>query len=259
MRRNHCADEPEMVRFLRISNFIVFLHRAHSNTLLDGEENSMRILIAEDNLVSRKLLDVALKKWGYDVVAVNDGKAAWEELQKADAPKLVILDWNMPEMDGLKVCRRLRESDISDPPYVILLTARDNKDDIVQGLEAGANDYVTKPFHNAELRARVRVGHRMVEMKEKLAAQVLELRKALEHIKTLQGIIPICSFCKRIRDDQGYWNQVEAYLSRHSEARFSHGFCPDCVKEHYPDFAKRQVHDESGKDQRKGTVQEGAG
>ncbi len=196
----------------------------------------MRILIAEDNLVSRKLLSVALKKWGYEVTAVNDGKAAWDELQKHDAPKLVILDWNMPEMDGLQVCLRLKESGATDPPYIILLTARTEKKDVVNALEAGANDYITKPFNNMELRARVRVGHRMVEMKEKLAKQVQELRTALEHIKTLQGIIPICSFCKKIRDDQGYWSQVEAYLSRHSDARFSHGFCPDCISRHYPEI-----------------------
>ena len=138
----------------------------------------MRILIAEDNLISRKLLTVALKKWSYDVVAVNDGMAAWEELQKPDAPKLVILDWNMPEMDGLQVCLRVKESGNPDPPYIIILTARTHKEDIVQALEAGANDYITKPFNNAELRARVRVGQRMVEMKEALAAQVTELRNS---------------------------------------------------------------------------------
>ncbi len=199
----------------------------------------MRILIAEDNLVSRKLLSVVLKKWGHAVVAVNDGKAAWEELQKPDAPKLVILDWNMPEMDGLQVCLRLKESGTPAPPYIIILTARTRKEDVVKALEAGANDYITKPFNNIELRARVRVGQRMVEMKEKLAAQVQELRTALDHIKTLQGIIPICSFCKKIRDDQGYWSQVEAYLSRHSDAQFSHGFCPDCMSRHYPEIEKK--------------------
>jgi len=199
----------------------------------------MRILIAEDNLVSKNLQNVALKKWGHDVVAVDDGKAAWEELQKPDAPKLVILDWNMPEMDGLQVCLRVKESGTPDPPYIIILTARTRKEDVVRALEAGANDYITKPFNNIELRARIRVGQRMVEMKEKLAMQVQELRTALEHIKTLQGIIPICSFCKKIRDDQGYWSQVEAYLSRHSDARFSHGFCPDCMARHYPEIEKK--------------------
>ncbi len=202
----------------------------------------MRILIAEDNLVTRKLLSVALTQWGHDVVAVNDGRAAWEELQKPDAPKLVILDWNMPEMDGLQVCLRLKDAGTPDPPYIILLTARTDKKDVVNALEAGANDYITKPFNNMELRARVRVGQRMVEMREKLARQVQELRTALEHIKTLQGIIPICSYCKKIRDDQGYWNQVEAYLSRHSDARFSHGFCPDCVGRHFPELEKKSEH-----------------
>ena len=106
----------------------------------------MRILIAEDNLVSRKLLSVVLRKWGHEVIAVNDGKAARDELQKPNAPKLVILDWNMPEMDGMQVCLWLKESGTPDPPYIIILTARTRKEDVVRALEAGANDYITKPF-----------------------------------------------------------------------------------------------------------------
>ena len=140
----------------------------------------MNILIAEDDFISRSILTAILKKWGFDPVATADGLAAWRALQGPDAPRLALLDWSMPGMDGLEVCRRLRESGSCNPPYVILLTARDEKGDIVQGLEAGANDYVAKPFDNEELRARIGVGQRMLEMQSHL----LEAQDALSHQAT---------------------------------------------------------------------------
>ena len=102
----------------------------------------MRILIAEDDLTARNILAGVLKKWGYDVQAVNDGQAVWDILQQPDAPRLVILDWMMPGMDGLEVIRRMRAQLIEQPPYVILLTSKDEKDDIIAGLESGANDFI---------------------------------------------------------------------------------------------------------------------
>jgi diguanylate cyclase (GGDEF)-like protein len=124
----------------------------------------MRILIAEDDFTSRTMLAAIVKKWGYEPVAVPDGEAAWETLRKEDAPPLAILDWNMPGLNGLDVCRRLREISTADPAYVIFLTSRGEKGNIVEGLEAGANDYVIKPYDTEELWARVRVGQRMIEM-----------------------------------------------------------------------------------------------
>jgi diguanylate cyclase (GGDEF)-like protein len=135
----------------------------------------MRILIAEDDFTSRRILNAILKKWGYDPVVTEDGVAAWDALQKADAPKLVLLDWNMPGMEGVEICRRLRQIVASNPPYVILLTGRDEKGDIVRGLEAGANDYLAKPYDSDELLARIRVGQRMLE----LQAGLTEARDAL--------------------------------------------------------------------------------
>jgi len=200
----------------------------------------MRILIAEDDLTSRTMLAAMLRKSGHDVVETANGSEAWDALQEPDAPRLAILDWMMPEMDGLEVVRRVRAIQSSQPPYVIMLTAKDERADIVAGLDAGADDYLAKPFDVGELRARVEVGRRMVEMRERLAAQIQELRESLEHIKTLQGILPICSFCKKIRDDQGYWNQVEAYVGKHSDVQFSHGICPECMKRHYPKIAAKR-------------------
>ena len=137
----------------------------------------MKILIADDDLTSRTILEGVLKKWGYQPVVASDGNAAWEVLQKPDAPSLVVLDWKMPGMDGLEVCRRVRERSTSNPPHIILLTARGDKADIVEGLEAGANDYVSKPYDNDELRARIRVGQRMVEVQSELN----DARNALIH------------------------------------------------------------------------------
>jgi len=137
----------------------------------------MKILIADDDFTSRSILTAVLKKCGFDPVVAEDGGAAWDLIQRPDAPRLMLLDWNMPGMDGLEICRRLRKIGSSDPPYIILLTAKSEKGDIVQGLEAGANDYVAKPYDNEELQARIRVGRRMLEMQ----ANLLEARDALAH------------------------------------------------------------------------------
>ena len=190
----------------------------------------MRILIAEDDLVSRKMLEATLARWGYEVVITRDGEAAWEALQRPDAPGIAILDWMMPGLDGVEVCRRLRARQADDPTYVILLTAKGNTADVVSGLQAGADDYVVKPFDREELRARLQAGIRIVTLQTALSLRVRELEEAMTRVKTLQGLLPICSYCKRVRNDGDYWQQVEGYISDHSDARFSHGICPDCYE-----------------------------
>ncbi len=123
----------------------------------------MKILIAEDDLTSRRRLEVTLTKWGYEVVSCSNGKQAWDRLQEADAPKRAILDWLMPEMEGIEVCSRLRKLDTENPAYVILLTTQNEKEDIVRGLDAGAHDYSTNPCEPGELWARINVGCRVLE------------------------------------------------------------------------------------------------
>lgn len=148
----------------------------------------MRILIAEDDLISRSILTAMLNKQGHEVVATVNGTEAWDVMQQVDAPKLVILDWMMPEMDGIEVCRRIRTLESDQPPYLIILTANDDKADIVTGLEAGADDYLTKPYDPGEFRARVDVGRRLIETQAKL----VEARSALVHAAThdpLTGIL----------------------------------------------------------------------
>lgn len=212
----------------------------------------MKALIAEDDITSRAMLAGAMKKWGYDLAVTEDGAEAWEVMTQPDAPKLVLLDWEMPEMDGLAVIHKIRGLETREPPYIILLTSRGAKEDIVLALKAGANDYVTKPFDRDELKARLDVGRRMVELQASLVFQMgeltramEELKKATEDVRTLRGIIPICAHCKQIRDDKGYWNQVEVYVRDHSEASFSHGICPQCMKKLYPDFKWDEVENQS--------------
>ncbi len=196
----------------------------------------MRILVAEDDSTSRTMLTGVLKRNGHDVLETVNGVEAWEALREPSAPKLAILDWMMPEMDGLEVVRRVRGLNTVRQPYIIMLTTKGGRADLIAGLDAGVNEYLTKPLDIAELRARVEVGRRMVDMQEALAAKIEELHKAFDDIKTLRGIIPICANCKKIRDDKGYWSQVEVYVRKHSEAEFSHGLCPECAKKLYPDL-----------------------
>lgn len=188
-----------------------------------------RVLIADDEPVARFMLEDLFIDWGYAVVLVTDGTSAWEILQRPDSPKLVLLDWQMPGLDGVEVCRRVRALPAAQPPYVILLTARQDKASIVLGLEAGANDYVSKPFDAEELHARVNVAIRMLDLQQTLADRIRELEEAQAHVKQLRGIIPICSYCKKVRNDQNFWQQVERYIGEHSDALFSHGICPDCL------------------------------
>jgi sigma-B regulation protein RsbU (phosphoserine phosphatase) len=192
----------------------------------------MKVLIAEDDQVSRHLLQVKLSRWGYDVLVTSDGNEAWQALQQENAPQLAILDWMMPGVDGIDICRRVREHSRLQSMYIILLTTRDDQKDIIEGLQAGADDYITKPFESEELHARVEVGKRIVKLQWELADRVKKLEDALAQVKQLEGILPICSYCKKIRNDQNYWQRVESYISKYSEARFSHAICPDCYKKH---------------------------
>ena len=190
----------------------------------------MKVLIAEDDPIFRRGLHKLLCA-EYDVVLASDGDQAWELLrtQTEAAPRLALLDWVMPGIDGIELCRRVRQAQLA-PVYLLLLTAKQRVSDIVAGLEAGADDYITKPFEAEELRARVRVGRRILDLHTALAAHVRDLQEALARVKQLRGLLPICSYCKRIRDDRNYWQQLETYVSEHSDAVFTHGLCPECYE-----------------------------
>ncbi len=191
----------------------------------------MRVLIVEDELFSRQLLEKTLTNWGYEVLAARDGAEALVFAVEHDV-RLVIADWMMPVMDGLTLCTKIRDLDRSGYTYFILLTAKHDHEDLLKGLKAGADDYLTKPFEPEELKARVLAGERVVRLENELADRVQSLQATLAELKELRGLLPICMYCKKIRDDRNYWHKVEDYISGHSSAEFSHSVCPECYELH---------------------------
>jgi len=147
----------------------------------------MRILIADDEPVSRRMLQVLLVKWGYEVIAVEDGDAAWEKMKAPDAPRMALLDWMMPGQNGVEVCRALRNQRPEPYTYMLLLTAKDAKESVVEGLESGADDYLTKPFNPQELKARIRVGLRLLDLEDNLV-QAREVMRFKATHDTLTGV-----------------------------------------------------------------------
>lgn len=195
----------------------------------------MKTLIADDVSVSRKLVGTFLERWGYETAVAPDGEAA---LEQDSSIRMAILDWMMPGKDGVEVCRAIKENDARPFTYIIILTALTQKEDVIEALRAGADDYVSKPFDSRELEARVRAGERIVALESSLQEKINELENALNHVKRLQGCLPICAWCKNVRDDSDYWKSVEDYIEEHSEAEFSHGICPRCLKEQFGEVSE---------------------
>jgi DNA-binding response OmpR family regulator len=189
----------------------------------------MKILLADDDPVVLHLLKRTLAA-EYEVVTAPDGERAWEVLRSEDGPRLAVLNWRMPGLDGLEICRRARRLKRPMAFHLLLLTASADARDLHEGFAAGADDYITKPCDRQELRARLAVGRRILQLQEALCERVRELETALASVRQLQGLLPICSWCKRIRDDRNYWQQVESYVAEHSAATFTHGICPDCYR-----------------------------
>jgi DNA-binding response OmpR family regulator len=188
----------------------------------------MRVIVADDDPTGATILARSLARWGLEVVIVHDGDEAWRIIDKDGGIAMAILDWMMPCADGLELCRRIRQDERHAHMHVILLTARGSRADVVAGLDAGADDYLVKPFDLEELRARVHVGIRVLNLQDRLADRVTQLQAALSRVKQLSGLLPICSYCKRIRGDENYWQRVESYITEHTDAKFSHGICPTC-------------------------------
>lgn len=188
----------------------------------------LQVLVADDDAVSRTVVGAMLKKAGYPVDFAPDGQQAFQALDTSDPPSIALLDWEMPGLQGPDVIQRIRSKQTPTPTYIILLTSRDSYADIVQGLRAGADDYVTKPANEDELIARVSVGTRVVQLQAALAERVRSLEEALANVKALQTLLPMCAYCKSIRNDQNYWEKVETYFTQHSNVSFTHSYCPNC-------------------------------
>ncbi len=202
----------------------------------------MRILVVEDDDITNRMLQKYLGDLGFDTTSAFDGLQGWEILCQEDI-HFVITDWMMPHMNGLELIKKIREKKDHVYTYIILLTAKTETKEIIEGISCGADDYMVKPFDKDVLAVRVRAGQRIVELQEKLLKAnkeqdilIGELKEALSEIKQLNGLLPICATCKKIRDDKGYWNQIELYIEKRSEAEFSHSICPDCAKKLYPDI-----------------------
>jgi phosphoserine phosphatase RsbU/P len=196
----------------------------------------LRVLIADDDAALRYGLGVQLERWGYVPIVCGDGEEARRVLLGDAPPPLAILDWSMPGADGVTLCREIRSSPALSTMYVVLLTAHDSTDAMVEGLGGGADEYVVKPFDWGVLRARIATGARVAKLQQSLAQRVAELQAALDTVKQLSGLLPICSYCKRIRRDGDYWQQLEGYIAEHSEADFSHGVCPPCFEQAKKEF-----------------------
>ena len=174
----------------------------------------MKILIAEDDPVSVKILQFTLEHYGHEVIAAANGTEAWEKFD-ADPVRVIVSDWMMPGLDGLQLCQKVRERPKTDYTYFILLTAiNTGRDNLRQAKSAGIDDFLTKPLDREAILMRLRVAERILEF--------------TKQIRVLKELIPICMYCKRVRDDSNYWDQVENYIHEHTGSNFSHGICPEC-------------------------------
>lgn len=209
----------------------------------------IHILVVDDDAAVLAGTVRLLQGAGFTVSTASTGQAALAQM-RAPRPDLLLLDVNLPDLSGLEVCRSIKtEADLASAFVVMLSATRTSTDEQATGLEAGADGYIARPIGNRELLARVQAFVRIQQAEaalrrsqEQLSAELREkerlideLQLALRQVKTLSGLIPICAGCKKIRDDQHYWHQVDAYLAEHAHVQFTHGYCPECIRQYFPD------------------------
>jgi PleD family two-component response regulator len=198
---------------------------------MKDNDNRSRILIVDDQLENIWILTEVLKA-EYTTVPASSGEAALKKAMEEPAPDLILLDILMPGIDGYEVCRRLKDNPQTQGIPVIFITAISEVMDAAKAFELGGVDYVAKPFNPVTVRARIQTH---IQLSHTMKA----LKQALDKVKVLNGLLPICANCKKVRDDKGYWSQIEAYLDTHSEVTFSHGICPDCREKLYSGLKKK--------------------
>lgn len=184
----------------------------------------MKILIAEDDPVSVKILQFTLQHFGHEVVTAASGDEAWETFDR-DPVRVIVSDWMMPGLDGLQLCQKVRERPKTEYTYFILLTAiNTGRENFRKAMDAGIDDFLSKPLDREAIMMRLRVAERILEF--------------TTQIRQLKELIPICMYCKRVRDDTNYWDQVETYIHTHTGSNFSHGICPECFDKQMGDFGR---------------------
>lgn len=175
----------------------------------------MKVLIAEDDMIASRVLEAALIKLGHEPLVANDGQAAWEILQ-TESVRTVVSDWQMPRLDGLDLCRRIRKGE-GDYVYFILLTQMvASEKNLHEATDAGVDDFLAKPIDANQLWMRLRVAERILGF--------------TTEVRQLESFLPICGYCKKVRDDRNYWQQIEEYINTRTGTNFSHGVCPDCIE-----------------------------
>ena len=202
-------------------------------TILAG----MKILIVDDIPENISALAIALESEGFDIKTAAGGEQALQVVHN-DSPDLILLDIKMNGMDGFETCLALKKSDVTKEIPVIFLTVSKETEAVVRGFSCGGVDYIAKPFHQEEVCARVRTHLYLRALMKEKEQLIGKLQEALAKVKTLSGLLPICSSCKKIRDDKGYWNQIETYIRQRTEADFTHGICPKCANKLYPGLIK---------------------
>ncbi len=184
-----------------------------------AELRRLKVLVAEDDEVAAKVLQVILTKLGLNVMVAHDGATAWKMYEEF-LPSIVLTDWQMPEFSGIELCQKIRGADRMDYTYIIVLTAAfTSKQNYLEAMQAGADDFLRKPYEKDELVARLCVAQRIINFH----AQMRELRQ----------LLPVCSYCKSVRDDKDYWQKIEVYLQKHTGSHITHGICPKCVEKYF--------------------------
>jgi DNA-binding response OmpR family regulator len=206
---------------------------------------TITILVADDDPDILLLTTEVLRRAGYEVLEASTGKECLEAL-RAQHPDIVLLDVMLPDTTGIELCKQIKADEGLQGIFVILVSGVQVSSDYqADGLNVGADGYIVKPIPNKELLARVQAMVRIKRAEDALREKereqqklILELKEALAEIKTLRGLIPICAWCKKVHDDEGYWNQLEAYISKHTDAVFSHGICPECAEKYSAEIEK---------------------
>lgn len=202
----------------------------------------MKILIAEDDPLTLGLLTELVRKWDYETISVNNGDTVWETLGRDNDPLILLADWQIPGIHGDELCRLARTSLTSKPLHIILTTATQlTVESKARSIAAGADDYLIKPYDPRDLLARLHVAERALSLQVELRKRVAELEAELAQPKQLHGLMPICSDCKRICDEQNHWQTVEKYLAARTAAKFTHSVCPTCLDERMKEAEERKI------------------